>query len=185
MLNKIYADVEERMKKGLEVVHRELMGIRTGKATPALLEGVKVEYYGNMTPLNQVANISVPDHKLLVIQPWDKTLIGEIVKAIQKSNLGLTPISDANIIRLPIPPLTEERRKDLVKLVKKLVEDGKVAIRNIRRDANENIKKNEKDKKISEDDSRKGQEKVQEMTDKYIKNLDEVANKKEKEVMEV
>jgi len=185
MLNKIYADIEERMKKALEVVHRELMGIRTGKATPALLEGVKVEYYGNMTPLNQVANISVPDHKLLVIQPWDKTLIGEIVKAIQKSNLGLTPISDANIIRLPIPPLTEERRKDLVKLVKKLVEDGKVAIRNIRRDANENVKKSEKDKKISEDDSRKGQEKVQEMTDKYIKNLDEIANKKEKEVMEV
>lgn len=185
MLNKIYADVEERMKKGLEVVQRELIGIRTGKATPALLEGVRVEYYGNMTPLNQVANISVPDHKLLVIQPWDKTLIGEIVKAIQKSNLGLTPISDANIIRLPIPPLTEERRRDLVKLVKKLVEDGKVAIRNVRRDANENIKKNEKEKKISEDDSRKGQEKVQEMTDKYIKNLDEVANKKEKEVMEV
>jgi ribosome recycling factor len=185
MLNKVYADVEERMKKALEVVQRELMGIRTGKATPALLEGVKVEYYGNMTPLNQVANISVPDHKLLVIQPWDKTLIGEIVKAIQKSNLGLTPISDANIIRLPIPPLTEERRKDLVKLVKKLVEDGKVAVRNIRRDANENIKKNEKEKKISEDDSRKGQEKVQEMTDKYIKNLDEIANKKEKEVMEV
>jgi ribosome recycling factor len=185
MLNKIYADVEERMKKAVEVVQRELMGIRTGKATPALLEGIRVEYYGNMTPLNQVANISVPDHKLLVIQPWDKTLIGEIVKAIQKSNLGLTPISDANIIRLPIPPLTEERRKDLVKLVKKLAEDGKVAIRNIRRDANESIKKGEKEKKISEDDSRKGQEKVQEMTDKYIKNLDEVANKKEKEVMEV
>ncbi len=185
MLNKIHADVEERMKKAIEVVQRELASIRTGKATPTLLEGIKVEYYGNLTPLNQVANISVPDHKLLVIQPWDKTLIGEIVKAIQKSNLGLTPLSDANIIRLPIPPLTEERRKDLVKLVKKLVEDGKVAVRNIRRDANDNIKKGEKDKKISEDDSRKGQEKVQETTDKHIKKLDEMAGKKEQEVMEV
>ena len=185
MLNEIYTNTEERMKKAVETIRRELSGIRTGKATPALLEGIKVEYYGNMTPLNQMANISVPDHKLLVIQPWDKTQIGEIVKAIQKADLGLTPMPDANIIRLPIPPLTEERRKDLVKLVKKLAEEGKIAIRNIRRDTNDSIKKGEKEKKISEDESRKGQERVQEITNKYIEKIEEVMEKKEQEVMEV
>ena len=185
MLNRIYTETEDRMKKALELIQREFAGIRTGKATPALLEGIKVEYYGNMTPLNQVANISVPDHKLLVIQPWDKTVMGEVVKAIQRANLGLTPISDANIVRLPIPPLTEERRKDLVKLVKKLAEDGKIAVRNIRRDINEMIKKSEKAKTISEDDSRKGQDRIQETTDKYIGKIEELLKKKEQEVMEV
>lgn len=185
MIKELYAETEERMKKAVESVRRELASIRTGKATPALLEGVKVEYYGTMTPLFQVANISVPDSRLLVIQPWEKRLIPVIVKAIHKSDLGLNPQADANVVRLPIPPLTEERRKDLVKLVKKLAEEGKIAVRNIRRDSNEALKKAEKDKDISEDESRKAQEQVQKITDKHIELIEEITKKKEEEVMEV
>jgi ribosome recycling factor len=185
MIKKLYADTEEKMKKAVETVGKELLSIRTGKATPALLDGIKVDYYGTITPLSQVANISVPDPRLLVIQPWEKRLIPDIVKAIQKSDLGLNPQADANVVRLPIPTLTEERRKDLVKLVKKLTEDGKVALRNIRRDSNEALKKVEKDKEISEDDSRKAQEHVQEITNKHIELIDELMKKKEAEVMEV
>jgi ribosome recycling factor len=185
MIKKVYAETEEKMKKAVESVKKELASIRTGKATTALLDGVKVEYYGTLTPLSQVANISVPDPRLLVIQPWEKRLIPDIVKAIHKSDLGLNPQSDVNVIRLPIPPLTEERRKDLVKLVKKLTEEGKVALRNIRRDANEAFKNAEKNKEISEDESRKAQEQVQEILDKHIELLDEVTKKKEAEVMEV
>jgi ribosome recycling factor len=182
---KIFADTEERMAKGLEAIKRELASIRTGKATPTLLDGIKVDYYGTMTPLSQVANISVPDPRLLVIQPWEKKLIPEIIKAIQKSDLGLNPQSDPNVVRLPIPTLTEERRKDLVKLVKKVAEEGKVAIRNIRRDANDAFKKAEKDKEVSEDESRKGQERVQEITDDHIEKLEEILKKKEQEIMEI
>jgi ribosome recycling factor len=185
MIKKLHADTEEKMKKAVESVKKELASIRTGKATTALLDGVKVEYYGTLTPLSQVANISVPDPRLLVIQPWEKRLIPDIVKAIHKSDLGLNPQSDANVIRLPIPPLTEERRKDLVKLVKKLTEEGKVALRNIRRDANEALKNAEKNKEISEDESRKAQVQVQEILDKHIELLDEMTKKKEAEVMEV
>jgi ribosome recycling factor len=185
MIEELYSDTEERMKKALESFRRELASIRTGKATPALLDGIKVDYYETMTPLSQVANISVPDPRLLLIQPWEKKLIPEIVKAIHKSDLGLNPQPDANVVRLPIPPLTEERRKDLVKLVKKSAEDGKIAIRNIRRDANEALKKAEKDKDISEDESRKAQEHVQEITDEHIELLEEMVKKKEEEVMEV
>ena len=185
MTKQILSQTEDKMKKAVETIQRELSSIRTGKATTSLLDGIKVEYYGNMVPLSQVASITTPDPKLLLIQPWEKKLIPEIVKAIQKSDLGLNPLSDPNVIRLPIPPLTEERRKDLVKLVKKFAEEGKVAIRNIRREANESLKKAEKDKQISEDDSRKSQEKVQELTDKFIKSIDELTAKKEKEVMEV
>jgi ribosome recycling factor len=185
MIKELYSDTEERMKKALESVRRELASVRTGKATPALLDGIKVEYYETMAPLSQVANISVPDPRLLVIQPWEKNLIPEIVKAIHKSDLGLNPQPDANVIRLPVPPLTEERRKDLAKLVKKSAEEGKIAIRNIRRDANETLKKAEKDKNISEDESRKAQEHVQEITDEHIELLDEMVKKKEEEVMEV
>src|SRR4030065_2234428 len=160
MRNRIYAESEEKMRKSVEALRKELAGIRTGKATTNLLDGIRVEYYGNLVPLNQVASISVPEHRLLVIQPWEKRMIEEISKAILKSNLGLTPASDGNVIRLPIPLLTEERRKELVKLVKKFGEDTKVALRNIRRDANEHLSKAEKEKQLSEDDRRKAHEVV-------------------------
>ena len=185
MAKQIFAETEEKMKKTLEALHKELAAIRTGKATTSLLDGVKVEYYGSMVPLSQVASVSVPDYKLLVIQPWEKNLIPEIARAIQKSDLGLNPITDANVVRLPIPPLTEERRKDLVKHVKKIAEESKIALRNIRRDGNEALKKKEKDKEISEDDSRKGVEQVQKILDKYIEMTDEFLKKKEAEIMEV
>jgi ribosome recycling factor len=184
-VNKIHTDASERMQKALEALKREFASVRSGKASTALLDGIKVDYYGTLTPLPQVANISAPDARLLVIHPWEKKLIPEIVKAIQKSDLGLNPQSDPNVIRLPIPPLTEERRKDLVKLVKKVAEEGKVAIRNIRRDANDALKKSEKDKTISEDESRKAQDKVQEITDEHIEKIEEILKKKEQEVMEV
>ena len=182
---KIHAETEERMSKALDAMKRELASIRTGKATSSLLDGIQVDYYGTMTPLSQVANISAPDPRLLVIQPWEKKLIPEIVKAIQKSDLGLNPQSDPNVVRLPIPPLTEERRRDLAKVVKKVGEEGKVAVRNIRRDSNDAFKKAEKDKDISEDQSRKGQEQVQKITDDHIEKLDEMLKKKEQEILEV
>jgi ribosome recycling factor len=182
---RIYADTEENMGKALEAMRKEFASIRTGKATPSLLDGIKVDYYGTMTPLSQVANISAPDGRLLVIQPWEKKLIPEIVKAIQKSDLGLNPQSDPNVVRLPIPPLTEERRKDLVKVAKKVAEEGKVAIRNVRRDSNDAFKKAEKDKEISEDESRKGQDRVQEITDDHIEKIEEMLKKKEQEIMEI
>jgi ribosome recycling factor len=184
-VKRIHADTEDRMKKALEAIKKELASIRTGKATTSILDGIKVDYYGTMTPLSGVANISAPDARLLVIQPWEKKMIPEIIKAIQKSDLGLNPQADPNVIRLPIPPLTEERRKDLVKLVKKLAEDGKVALRNIRRDSNEALKKAEKDKKISEDESRKAQEHVQKMTEDYTEKTEDILKKKEQEIMEV
>jgi ribosome recycling factor len=182
---KIHSETEEKMGRALEAMKKELASIRTGKATSSLLDGIQVDYYGTMTPLSQVANISVPDPRLLVIQPWEKKLIPEIVKAIQKSDLGLNPQSDPNVIRLPIPTLTEERRRDLAKVVKKVGEEGRVAVRNVRRDANDAFKKAEKDKEVSEDDSRKGQEQVQKITDEYIEKLDEMLKKKEQEIMEV
>jgi ribosome recycling factor len=185
MLNKIYAESEEKMKKSVEALRKELAGIRTGKATTNLLDGIRVEYYGNQVPLNQVASLSVPEHRLLVIQPWEKKMIEEISKAILKSNLGLNPTNDGNVIRLPIPSLTEERRKELVKLVKKFGEDGKVALRNIRRESNEHLSRAEKEKQISEDDRRKAQEVVQKITDKYIEEVDKILQAKEAEVMEV
>ncbi len=184
-LKKIYTETEERMKKAIEAIRKEFASIRTGKATTALLDGIKVDYYGTLTPLSQVANIAAPDARLLVIQPWEKKMIPEIVKAIQKSDLGLNPQSDANVIRLPVPTLTEDRRKDLVKLVKKITEDGKVALRNIRRDSNEALKKAEKSKTISEDDSRKGLEQVQKITEDYIAKIEELLVKKEQEIMEI
>jgi ribosome recycling factor len=184
-IKKLYTDTEDRMQKTIDAIQRELASIRTGRASTSLVEGIKVDYYGTLTPLSQVASVAIPDPKLLVIQPWEKKLIPEITKAIQKSNLGLNPLPDANVIRLPIPPLTEERRKDLVKLVKKISEEGKIALRNIRREANDQTKKAEKEKKVSEDDSRKAQEKIQEITDKYIESIDNSVKKKEEEMMEV
>lgn len=185
MLNQIYTETEEKMKKAVEAVQKELAGIRTGRATTALLDGIRVEYYGSAVPLNQVASVSAPEPKLLVIQPWEKKMIEEISRAILKSDLGLNPTSDGNVIRLGIPPLTEERRKDLVKLIKKLAEEGKISIRNIRREANEALDKAEKKKEISEDDNRKSQERIQKLTDRYIEAIDKVVKGKEVEIMEV
>jgi ribosome recycling factor len=185
MTKEIFSQAEEKMKKTVEVLQRELSSIRTGKATTSLLDGIKVEYYGSIVPLSQVATLSVPDYKLIVIQPWEKKLIPEIAKAIQKSDLGLNPLTDANVVRLPIPPLTGERRQDLVKHVKKIIEDTKISLRNIRREANDTLKKKEKDKEVSEDDSRKGIEQVQKILDEHIKSVDELMKKKEAEIMEV
>jgi ribosome recycling factor len=181
----ILANSEDSMKKSIANLQHELAGIRTGKANPALLDSIKVNYYGQLTPLKQVASIAVPDHRLITVQPWDKTLVPEVEKAIQGSELGLNPQSDGTLIRLPIPPLTEERRKELVKLVKRIGEDCKIAVRNIRRDTNDKIKKLEKDHEISEDELHTRQEEVQKMTDKYIERVDEVIDAKEQEVLEI
>lgn len=185
MLKQIYNETEQRMEKAIEAASRELANIRTGKATTTILDGVRVEYYGTPTPLKQVASVSAPDPKLLVVQPWEKNVVPEIVKAIQKSDLGLNPIVEGNIIRLPIPPLNEERRLEMARLVKKFGEEGKVAVRNIRRDAIERLKKAEKDSQITEDDLRNGQKKIQEFTDDYTKKIDSIVESKEAEVMEV
>ncbi len=185
MLPQVYQTMEHKMQKAVDVLKTEFAGIRTGRANAALLDTVRVMSYGSPVPLNQVATISVPEARLLVIAPWDKGLTGEIEKAILKSDLGLTPANDGKVIRLPIPTLTEERRRELVKVVKKMSEEGKVAVRNIRRDANDEIKKLEKDKKITEDDSKKAHDDTQRMTDKYTALIDEVLAKKEKEIMEV
>jgi ribosome recycling factor len=185
MLKKSYQETEQRMRKSLESLGRDLLGVRTGKATTNMLDGIKVDYYGTMTPLNQVASLSAPDPKMLVIQPWESTIIPEVIKAIQKSDLGLNPLAEGNIIRLPIPPLTEERRLDMVKLVKKFGEDCKVSLRNIRRDIIEQIKKAEKASEITEDELHQGQKHVQEITDDFVKKIDEMIEAKEAEVMEV
>lgn len=177
-------NAEERMEKAIAALKRELATLRAGRATPALLDRVQVEYYGSMTPVNQLANISTPDPRTLMIQPWDKSSLSDIERAILKSDLGLTPANDGSMIRLAIPPLTEERRAELVKHTKKFGEEAKVAVRNIRRDANDDIKKLEKTD-ISEDESRRHQEDIQKTTDKYIAEVDKVLVAKEKEIMEV
>lgn len=182
--SEIYKDAEVRMKKSIEHLQHELARVRTGRATPALLDVVKVEYYGSTVPLNQVATITAPEPRLLVVQPWEKKLIGEIEKAIMQSDLGLNPANDGNVVRVPIPELSEERRQDLLKLVKKFCEESRVAIRNIRRDANEHVKKLEKDHEISEDESHKMLDKIQKLTDEYIKKVDELYHKKEDEILE-
>jgi len=183
-LDEIYKDAEERMQKSVEHIHHELTRIRTGRATPELLDIVKVDYYGSTVPLNQVATITAPEPRLLVIQPWEKRMIGEIEKAILQSDLGLNPANDGNVVRLPIPELSEERRQDLLKLVKKFCEDGRVAIRNIRRDVNDHIKKMEKDHEVSEDQSHTALEEIQELTDKYIVEINNHYDRKEKEILE-
>lgn len=175
----------ESMIKSVENLHRELATIRTGKANPALLDTIKVNYYGQMVPLKQVATIAVPEGRLITVQPWEKTLVPEIEKVIQASELGLNPQSDGTLIRLPIPPLTEERRKDLVKVVRRFGEEARVAVRNIRRDANERFKKLEKEHKVSEDEMHTKQDEVQKLTDKFVQQIDEVVGAKEKEIMEI
>jgi ribosome recycling factor len=185
MLDIVYSDTEERMGKVITAFQRELATLRAGRATPALLDRIEVDYYGTLTPLNQMAGVSAPESRLLVIQPWDKQSIGDVEKAILKSDLGLTPTNDGNVIRLAIPQLTEERRKELVKVVRKKAEECKVSIRNIRRDANEEIKQLEKSSDITEDERRRAQDTIQEITDKKIVEIDEVTAAKEKEMMEV
>lgn len=178
-------EAEDKMKKSIEVLREDLVSIRAGRANPALLDKITVEYYGQVTPLNQVAGISAPEPRLLVVQPWDQSLIPIIEKEILKSDLGLNPSNDGKVVRLIIPQLTEERRRDLTKIVKKNGEDTKVAIRNIRRVAIDEVKKLEKDKEISEDERKVAEDKVQELTDKYIKEVDVVTKAKEDELMEI
>ncbi len=185
MVKEILKNAEERMKRSVEVVRDELAKIRTGKATTALLDGVKIDYYGTMTPLKQLANISTPDIHTITVQPYDKGATQAIEKAILNANLGLNPSNDGSLIRVPIPPLNEERRRELVKLVKKFAEEGKVAIRNVRRDTIENLKKSEKDEHFSEDERKRGEQESQKLTDKYIKDMDGLVVFKEKEIMEV
>ncbi len=184
-MEKIIKDAKARMNKSIEAFRSELSKVRTGKATTALLDGVKVDYYGNMTPINQVGNLSVLDAHSLSITPWDKSIVPAVEKAILEANIGFNPVSDGTNIRIPIPPLTEERRKDFVKLIKKFGEDIKVAIRNVRRDANDHLKREEKDKKISEDQLKDAEDEVQKLTDEHTKMVDEILKHKEKEIMEV
>jgi ribosome recycling factor len=185
VIDPIFKDVTDKMEKGLGSLKTEFGKIRTGRATPALLDTVRVNYYGNPTPLSQMATVSAPEPRLLLIQPWDQSAIVDIEKAIQTSDLGLTPQNDGKIVRVPIPPLTEERRKDLVKVINKVAEDCRVAIRNVRRVGMEDLKKAEKEKAISEDDHKRAQTKVQSLTDDYIKKVDALAQAKSKEVLEI
>lgn len=185
MVEDVLRDAERRMKKAVEHVRDDFAAIRTGRASASLLNRVFVNYYGQQTPLNQIASIAVPEPNLLVISPYDKSVINEIEKAILASDLGLTPVNDGNVIRLPIPKLTEERRKELTRVVRARAEEGRVAIRNIRRDAIEDLRSFEKEGEITKDDLRRGQEEVQKLTDRYIAETDEMLKVKEKELMEV
>ncbi|OGJ84654.1 MAG: ribosome recycling factor [Candidatus Raymondbacteria bacterium RifOxyA12_full_50_37] len=173
------------MQKTIEAFKNDLSVQRTGRANPAVLEGIKVDYYGQLTPLNQVGNISVPDPRTIQIHPWDKSLCPIIERAILEANIGLTPVNNGALIRLPVPELSEERRKEIVKQCKKIAEESKVAVRNIRRDGNEAVKKQEKDKTISEDESKKLQDRIQKLTDSYVKQIDDILVKKEQEIMQV
>jgi ribosome recycling factor len=184
-VKQINAESDQRMKKSIESLKKDFARIRTGRASATLLDGISVDYYGSPMPVNQVAAISIPDARMIMIQPWEKNMLSPIEKAIQTSDLGLNPMNDGNVIRLPIPPLSEERRKDLFKHCKKISEDNKVAIRNIRRDSNELLKESEKSKKITQDELKKGQDEIQKLTDKYIKSVDELLAIKEKEIMEL
>jgi len=184
MLEETYEETTERMGKSIASLENELKRVRTGRASLALLDGIRVDYYGTLTPLNQMASLSVPESRLITIQPWDASVIKEIEKAILKSDLGLTPSSDGKLVRISIPPLTEERRKELVKVVNKMCEDYKVAVRNIRRDANELIKGFKKDGDVAEDDAFKAQDQVQKITDEHISRIDDIYKDKEKEILE-
>jgi ribosome recycling factor len=183
MKDEVLKEAKRKMDKVLEVMARDLSRIRTGRASVALLEGIKVDCYGTSMPLPQVASLAAPESRLLTVQPWDPAVLGEIEKAILKSDLGLNPVNDGKMIRLPIPPLTTERRKELVKLVKKMGEEAKVALRNVRREANEDLKDLKKEKLLSEDEAHRAQEEVQKVTDEFIKKVDAQSAEKEKEIM--
>jgi ribosome recycling factor len=185
MINELLQELRERMNKSVEALQDDLMGIRTGRASPALVEKLSVEYYGTLTPLNQMASIAAPEPRLLVIKPWDPSALSDIERAILKSDLGLTPMNDGKLIRLNVPRLTEERRREMVKLVSRRVEEGRVAIRNLRRDALQDLKEFEKEKMISEDDFFRGKDDVQDLTDEFIKEIDEIGKRKEEELMEI
>lgn len=181
----VHQKLAEKMDQALDHLKRDLSGLRTGRASVALLDGVRVDYYGTMTPLRQVANISTPEARLITIQPWEPNLIKEIEKAIANSGLGVTPSNDGKMIRVPLPPLTEERRKELTKICKKHGEDTKVQLRGFRRDANEELKKLQKDAKLTEDELRKAEQDTQKLTDSHVQKIDEIIKKKEQEILEV
>jgi ribosome recycling factor len=185
MIDALNAEVSSKMKRATDALRQEMARIRVGKATPGLLDGIKVDYFGSILPINQLANITTPELRLIIVQPWDKNAAPEITKAIQKSDLGLNPSFDGNLIRIPIPALTEERRKDLVKITRKQAEEGRVSLRNTRREAIAKLKTAEKSGEISEDDSYRAAEKIQEMTDSNITQIDAILEAKEKEIMEV
>ena len=184
MIESIFDDTRESMDKSIVSLKTELKRLRTGRASLAILDGVKVDYYGTPTPLNQMATLAVPESRLITIQPWDVSVIKEIEKALLKSDLGLPPPNDGKIIRIAIPPLTEDRRKELVKVVHKICEEHKIAVRNIRRDANELLKRMKKDGEISEDEAFKSQDQVQKITDEHIERIDKCFKDKEKEILE-
>lgn len=181
----LFEDTEDRMKKAIDSMRKDFLAIRTGRASAAVLEPIKISAYGQEMPIKQLATISVPEPRSIVIQPWDKGVLGEIEKAIQKSDLGINPTNDGKLLRLAFPPLTEERRKDLVKQVKKRGEEGKIAVRNVRRDAMEMLKLMEKDGDISEDDEKRGQKEFEDLTKKIIEDIDKIVEAKEKEIMEI
>jgi ribosome recycling factor len=185
MINDVLSEAEERMRRAVAVLRDDLLTIRTGRASPALLDRLRIEYYGTATPLNQLATISAPEPRLLVVRPWDPSALGAIEKGILKSDLGLTPSSDGKVIRLPIPQLTEERRRELARLVNQRVEEGHVAVRNIRRDSLKDMQDLEKEKLIPEDDFYRGKDRLQDLTDEYIGEMDELGRLKQEEIMEV
>lgn len=185
MSDAIFRECEQKMRNSIEAVKREFSKLRAGKAMPALLEGVRVEAYGQSTPLNQVGTVGAPEPRLLVVQPWDKSLIGPIEKAIRAADLGLNPANDGVVVRVPIPALTEERRKELVKIAKHAAEEGRVAVRTARRDGNEALKKALKDHAITEDEDKRGHDRIQELTDKHVKEIDSILAAKEKEILSI
>lgn len=185
MVQQIKNQAQEKMEKAIQSLKKDLLTLRAGRANPAILDKVLVSYYGSEMPVNQVANISTPDSRSLVIEPWDKSLIGEVEKAILKSELGLNPTNDGNLLRITIPALTEERRTELIKVARKMGEASKVSIRNIRRDANDELKKQEKNGEIPEDTARRGQDEIQKLTDRFSEEIDQTINSKEQEMMEI
>jgi ribosome recycling factor len=185
MVDDISKDAEDGMKKAIEAFKRDLAKVRTGRASTAMLDGIKVDYYGTPTPVNQVSTVTVVDARLISVKPWEKSMVPVIEKAIRASDLGINPVADSDLVRLPIPPLTQERRRDLVKTVKKMMEESKVAVRAARRDAMDLLKEAEKDKEITEDERKNGEKRVQDLTDRFVGQVDELAAAKEKEVMEV
>jgi ribosome recycling factor len=185
MVNDVIKELQANLDKGIEALKKDLGKVRTGRASISILDGIRVDYYGTPTPINQVASLNVPDPRLITVKPWEKSLIPEIEKAIRSSQLGLNPSSDGEIVRLPMPPLTEERRRELVKMTKKMAEEAKVALRSARRDANEMLKEFQKDKQITEDEEKQGLKRVQDTTDGAVAKVDEIVGKKEKEIMEV
>jgi ribosome recycling factor len=185
MINDITSDAEEGMKKAVESFKRDLQKIRTGRANTSMLDGIKVDYYGTPTPVNQVATVQVVDARLITVKPWEKNMIAVIDKAIRASDLGINPVADSELVRLPVPPLTQERRKELAKVVGKQTEEARVAVRSARRDAMDMIKDAEKDKQITEDERKQGEKKVQDLTDRYVAQIEDIAKAKEKEIMEL